>query len=151
LAADYTCINPHLSLTIDWSGRRLIDIKAPDPSWRKWRPNQPTSPHWYTTEQFSALVAHYIRHDDQGGRSRTVGELLSEFHGLSGSAKKKTVLDVTNLARKPLSAAIAHTDALLTAMQEHSKPVKPAALGLIGEAHLHAVLKGAGSEMETRR
>ena len=149
LAAGYTWINPHLSLTVDWSGRRLIDIKAPDPSWRKWRPDQPTSPHWYTTEQFSALVAHYIRHDEQTGRSRTVGELISEFHGLSGSAKKKAVLDVTNLARQPLSAATAHTDALLTAMQAHSKLVKSAALGLIGEAHLYAALKGAGGEMET--
>ena len=50
-------------------------------------------------------------------------ELVAEFRGLSGTAKRKTVLDATGLARAPLSALIkgygfvrSKTEKLLAAM-----------------------------------
>jgi len=41
------------------------------------------------------------------------------------------------------------TAALLAAMKAHSKPVKPAALGIIGTEHLAAQFKALGADMET--
>ena len=38
---------------------------------------------------------------------------------------------------------------LLAATQKHSKPVKPAALGIIGEAHIRTRLEQIGCEMES--
>ena len=38
---------------------------------------------------------------------------------------------------------------LLTSIQRHSKPVKPAALGIIGETHIQTRLEQLGCEMET--
>ena len=44
---DYTWLNPHLTLSLDWFGERT-SIEATDPAWAKWRPSDPTSPHWYS-------------------------------------------------------------------------------------------------------
>jgi DNA topoisomerase VI subunit B len=51
IAEDYTWVNPHLTLTVKWD-RDGCDpvqcaIPATDPTWHKWRPSDPTSPHWY--------------------------------------------------------------------------------------------------------
>jgi len=57
---------------------------------------------------------------------------VSEFRGLSGSAKQKFVLKATGMAREPLSGLVkggsvdmALVSELLSAMQANSKPVKP--------------------------
>ena len=38
--------NPHASITLDWFGKETA-WEATDPNWQKWKPHQPTSPHWY--------------------------------------------------------------------------------------------------------
>jgi hypothetical protein len=88
LADDYTWLNPHLSLTVVWFGERCAN-HASDPQWQKWRPSDPTCPHWYTPQHLERLIAAYIAHDPGRGRERTVRELVSEFRGLSGSLKQK--------------------------------------------------------------
>jgi hypothetical protein len=155
IATDYTWLNPHLSLTLDLFGERT-SIKATDPAWRKWKPSDPTSPHWYAPAHLQRLVGAYVSHDADNGHERTVRELVAEFRGLSGSAKQKLVLDATGLARAPLSALIkgngfdrpkiAH---LLAAMQEQSSPVKPIQLGYIGKGHLERRFEEAGCNMES--
>jgi hypothetical protein len=89
------------------------------------------------------LIAAYLSHDADNGRKRSVRELISEFHGLSGSAKQKAVLEATGLSRQPLSCFALNggvdpvlTLKLLVAMKRKSKPVKPQRLGVIGEEHL---------------
>ena len=47
IADDYTWLNPHLALSLDWYGERKA-IRASNRVWTKWRPGTPTSPHWYT-------------------------------------------------------------------------------------------------------
>ena len=94
--------------------------------------------------------------DEDGGRDRTVREFVAEFRGLSGTAKQKKVLEATGLGRASLSA-LRNGDGLdaglvanlLIAMQEQSRPVKPAQLGVIGEAHLRQRFAAAGCEMES--
>ena len=38
IVQDLAILNPHLSITLTWSGRKEVAIKAADPGWQKWRP-----------------------------------------------------------------------------------------------------------------
>jgi hypothetical protein len=55
LADDYTWLNPHLSLAVEWNGE-TVSTAATAPAWKKWLPSEPTSPHWYGPEEFDRLV-----------------------------------------------------------------------------------------------
>jgi len=153
VADDYTWLNPHLTLSLTWFGERSA-VRATDSSWRKWRPSDPTCPHWYTPQNLERLIAAYLTHDIERGRERTVREFVSEFRGLSGSLKQKAVLQATGLQRAPLAGqrdgrtidrpVVA---GLLDAMVAHTRPVKPEALGILGKDHLHARFEAAGCEM----
>jgi hypothetical protein len=134
-----------------------VTSNAPtNPAWCKWKPSDPTSPHWYTPAHLERLIGAYVAHDADNGRERTVRELVSEFRGLSGTSKQAAVLDATGLARAPLSALVKgngfdhrKVELLLAAMKAHSAPVKPALLGVIGKEHFRARLAAAGCEMES--
>jgi DNA topoisomerase VI subunit B len=154
IAEDFTFLNPHLSLTVDWFGKRRLAVKATTSAWPKWLPRHRTSPHWY--ESLERLVAGYISDDESKGRDRTVREFLAEFAGLIGTAKQKAVLEATGLTRMNLSALRKgdgldgqKVAALLDAMKRHTRPIKPAALGVIGRDHLAQRFRGLGCEMET--
>jgi DNA topoisomerase VI subunit B len=155
IAADYTWLNPNAAITVEWFGERT-SITATDLAWSKWRPSEPTSPHWYTPAHLERLIGAYIKHDADNGRERTVREFVAEFRGLSGTAKQKTVLDATGLARAPLSVLIKcngfvrpKVEQLLAAMRASSAPVKPEMLGIIGKEHFRQRLAAAGCEMES--
>jgi hypothetical protein len=129
-------------------------VGATDPVWTKWKPSDPTSPHWYTPARLERLIAAYAAYDADRKRDRTVREFASEFRGLSGSAKQQIVGSESRLARAALTDLIVgnRVDAkkcavLLRAMQKHSKPVKPAMLGIIGREHFAARFNAAGCEM----
>ena len=155
IADDFAFLNPHLSLTCDWFGERLLNVNATDSTdWKKWNPCDPTSAHWYGPEHFERLVAAHLSHDTYS----TIRELVAEFRGFTGSAKQKRVLDSTGLHRAPLSALVNGDGKsldgklvanLLAAMKEHSKPVKPAALGIIGRHHIASKFEAIGCQMES--
>jgi hypothetical protein len=158
MASDYSWLNPHLSLALTWNSESCADFKASNPTWTKWRPSDPTSPHWYDAARLRRLMGAYIARDQDHGRDpRTVREFVSEFRGLSGSAKQKIVLEEVGASRLSLLEFFGNGDgvnsnriaALLTAMQKHSRPVKPADLGLIGKDHLAARFQAAGVNLET--
>jgi len=101
------------------------------------------------------LAAHIARDQDLG-RERTVREFISEFRGLSGSAKQKAVIEEIGAARSSLanffgSSAVDHaaTAWLLAACQKHTRPVRPNDLGLIGKEHLFAGFVAEGVEPNT--
>jgi len=155
LADDYVFLNPHLTLAVDWFGRKST-TKPTDPAWKKWLPSDPTSPHWYTADEFERLVSAYVAHDQDRGADRSVRELVKEFRGLTATAKQKTVLEETELSRVNLShLANGHgleheiIGKLLATMKNHSKPVKPDALGAIGREHIEARFAALGCEMES--
>ena len=111
--------------------------------WRKWSPRDPTSAHWYTDERIRGLIAAYVAEERRGGRARTVREFVSEFAGLQGTAKQKVVTDAAGMGRAYLHDLVEDDDVsldrvspLLQAMQVASRPVKPAALGILGEPHV---------------
>lgn len=155
IAESYTWLNPHLTLSVRW-GRDTVTYPATSPTWSKWRPCDPTCPHWYGLEHMARLIGAYIAHDGDTGRERTVREFVSEFRGLSGTAKQKLVLEATKLARAKL-ADLVHDgrldqktiQGLLEAMKAHTRPVKPKLLGVIGEHHLKARFEAAGCDATT--
>jgi DNA topoisomerase VI subunit B len=155
IADDFTILNPHLTLETDCYGEGS-KTKATDRTWKKWLPSYPTSSHWYDDGAFGRLLCAQIAHDADSGRERTIREFISQFDGLTGTGKQKALLDLLGLHRLGMSAlrngaGLNHAKAssLLTAMKAQTRPVKPAALGVIGQEHLRQRFAVLGCEMET--
>jgi DNA topoisomerase VI subunit B len=152
IAGDYAWLNPHLKITADWGADQYASVPTAT-DWAKWKPSDPTSPHWYTPPMLERLVAAYV--SDPAHAAMSVREFVTQFRGLTSSAKGKQVLAETGMARTGLgdlangaldSPAIAR---LLESMQRHSRPVKPAQLGVIGREHLAGTMARIGAEMES--
>ena len=158
-AEGYAVLNPHLSLEVQWDGEVVVRLTASGPSWLKWRACDPTSPHWYTPAHLARLAGAHLAHDqDQGRPPRTVRAFVSEFYGLSSTAKQKVVSEEAGLVRQPLTVLFQdgaadekRIRALLGAMQKNSRPIRPRALGVIGEAHLLHFCTLSGASAETFR
>ena len=152
LAESYAWLNPHLTLRVSWNGERKLNIKASNPTWKKWLPSWPTSAHWYDVSHFRRYMAAHIAHNGE----ITVREFVSEFLGLTGTAKQKQILTETGASHVSLhnffglhKANTANITKLLTALKRHSRVVQPAELGIIGKDHLFAMLEKAGGEPKT--
>ena len=152
LAESYAWLNPHLSLRVLWNGETKVDIKASNPAWTKWLPSWPTSAHWYDASRFRRYMAAHIAHRGD----ITVREFISEFAARAGPPNRKsswrrpaprTSRCIDFFGRKK-----ANTDniaKLLAALKRHTKPVRPAHLGIIGKAHLYRLMEMAGGDPET--
>jgi hypothetical protein len=157
MAEGFALFNPHLTLRLDWFGD-VTEWKATDPGWKKWRPYQPTSPHWYEPRHLERLIGAYVTHDrDNGREGRLVSDFLAEFDGLTRSGKRKLVLADADLKRAHLADLVTaegrldsgRIAVLLEAMKRHTKPVTSDRLGLIGEAHLRERLLRMGVKPES--
>jgi DNA topoisomerase VI subunit B len=152
LAESYAWLNPHLTLRVSWNGERVIDIKASNSEWQKWLPTWPTSAHWYDKSRFRRYMAAHIAHRD----SITVREFVSEFRGMTGTAKQKLVLAETGASHVSLhsffglhKANTANIAKLLASIQKHTTPVKASDLGIIGKDHLYRMMELAGGDPTT--
>jgi hypothetical protein len=136
LVIDYAAFNPHATLKM---GDEVFE--ASDPHWKKWKPTDPTSPHWYNTETLRTLIAGYISKEQNGGPGKTVREFISEFRGLSRPDKQKELPEkfkdfhLRDFVRDR-DIDIGRVKELLEAMKGLSAPPKPAILGVIGKEHL---------------
>lgn len=143
LTRSFAFLNPHATITVFTPDHEWQWV-ATTPGWQKWTPSSPTCPHWYEPDHLERLIGAYVTHDRQNGNERrTVREFVSEFKGLTSTIKQKAVLEATGLARQPLEVLVAGRDfdhdrvrALLGAMKEQTKLVRPAALGTIGRSHV---------------
>jgi DNA topoisomerase VI subunit B len=157
LLAGYALFNPHAAFAYQVPGHpQYVDWPARVPGWSKWVPSRPTSPHWYTPRRFEHLLAAYLVADRQTGRGRTVRELLAEFDGLTGVKARVDVQAAAGLSRATLADLVhdgrldgAALSRLLRAMKERARPVKPEALGVLGQSYVTAVLTGDGVEADT--
>jgi hypothetical protein len=152
LAESYAWLNPHLTLRVSWNGERKLDIKASDPTWKKWLPSWPTSAHWYDVSRFRRYMAAHIAHNGD----ITVREFISELRGLTSTAKQKAVLAETGASHVSLhnffglqKANTRNITKLLAAVKRHSKPVQSADLGIIGKEHLYRLMEEAGGDPRT--
>jgi DNA topoisomerase VI subunit B len=156
IADDFAWLNPHLTLYLSWNDVETT-IAATNDGWSKWRACDPTSAHWYDVPRLERYIAAHIARDQDTGRERMVREFISELDGLTRSNKQKAVLADVGAARTSLSeffgsgeqvnrTAIAQ---LLKSCQANTRPVKPEALGLIGEPHLRACFQSAAVHEKT--
>jgi DNA topoisomerase VI subunit B len=158
LVQAYVWFNPHLTLRGVWFGREFVDVTATNPTWEKWRPRNPTSPHWYDESRLQRYLAAHVARDRDLGQRRTVREFVAEFRGLSGTAIQRKILNEVGCSHQSLasffgvervnSAGLAR---LLAAMKRMSKPVPPKCLGVIGPMHLKERFLAAGGNSETFR
>jgi DNA topoisomerase VI subunit B len=152
IAESYAWLNPHLSLRMTWNGERKLDFKPSNPNWKKWLPSWPTSAHWYDQSRFSRYIAAHIAHRGDV----TVREFVAEFRGMSGTARQKAVLSETGASHVALhnffglhEANTKNVAKLLAALKQHTKPVNPAELGIIGKKHLYGLMESAGGDPKT--
>jgi DNA topoisomerase VI subunit B len=152
LAESYAWINPHLSLRVSWGSDVKVDVTASDPTWSKWLPCWPTSPHWYDGSRFRRYMAAHIANRDK----TTVREFVSEFRGLSSTGKQKALLAAIGASHVSLYDFFGRDKAngdniarLLAALKENSKPVHPRQLGVIGKDHFYRLMESAGGDPKT--
>jgi DNA topoisomerase VI subunit B len=156
LIESYVWFNPHLSLRGVWYGREFVNVKATNPNWEKWRPRNPTSPHWYDETRLQRYLAAHVAIDRDLGRHRTVREFIAEFRGLSGTAVGRKILEEIGCSHQSLAQFFGIDRVnrngiakLLAAMRRYSKPVAPKHLGVIGVEHLKQRFLAAGGNIET--
>jgi DNA topoisomerase VI subunit B len=152
----YSWFNPHMTLRGVWFGHEFINVTATIPTWEKWRPHNPTSPHWYDESRLQRYLAAHVARDRELGQHRTVREFVAEFRGLSATAVQRKILAEVGCSHQSLAqffgiervnrAGIAK---LLAAMRKYGKPVAPKHLGVIGEEHLKQRFLAAGGNVET--
>jgi hypothetical protein len=117
-------------------------------------PLNPTDTAWYGVDELERLIAAHICHNPE----KTIREFVSEFRGLSGTAKQKKVIASLGMARVRLMDLVAagtldkkSIAKLLDAMKLETKPVKPPALGIIGKDHLQARCESVGGDPKSFR
>jgi DNA topoisomerase VI subunit B len=155
LVEGYSLFNPHATITLTQAKQSSAFTRTTE-TWTKWRPSDPTSPHWYTPDQLRALIAAYVHAERLGGRALYVRDFVAEFRGLSSTVKRKAVLEGLPFAGKQLRSLVTNGDldmglitTLLTRMQAASTPVPPVALGVLGEPHVRAWLETHGGKVQT--
>ena len=141
---DYGWVNPHATVSFRTAGSdydRSFTHEATDPDWTKWKPTDPTSPHWYDVGSMKTLMAAEInkaRHSNDA--QKTVAEFVSDFRGLSSTIKRRDICEAVSASRESLDAFFARGDdairRLLDQMKATSKPVRARDLGVIGEDHV---------------
>jgi DNA topoisomerase VI subunit B len=151
LLARYASLNPHAKFELihgEEHSRWLSTAVVAGPEWRKWRPTDPTSPHWYSEARFCDLVSAYLSREAAGGPTRSVREFVATFDGLTGTAKQKAVTDSCGLTGARLNVLARDGDLdrsacadLLAAMQDRARAPRPAALGVLGESHIAVALE----------
>lgn len=143
---EYAAFTPHASFTYR-SPAGTFRFPAVSGGWHKWRPRDPTSPHWYSWERLRDLIAAYLKAERSGGQAKTVRDFIGEFRGLSSTVKRKEIMEAAGLSGYYLhdlidgdQVAEVPVGRLLDAMQKASKPVKPADLGVLGATFLRDYL-----------
>jgi DNA topoisomerase VI subunit B len=142
LIEDYRAFNPHVAFT--FNGKRRDPTT---PGWQKWMTDQPTSAHWYRTDDLRALIAAHITERDM-----PVRDFISNFAGLARTRIRADVLAAARINGSHLSDLVRGNDVdikavnrLLDAMREHSKPIPPKRLGVIGQDHLARYFESLGA------
>jgi hypothetical protein len=156
LATAYVSFNPHLTVRGTWNGAEFINVTATNPAWQKWRPRDPTSPHWYDAERLQRYLGAHVARDRDLSLRRTVREFIAEFRGLARTARQRQILNEVGCSHQSLAAFFGAEKVnsvgiaqLLAAMQRHSKPVAPKLLGVIGGAHFKERFLASGGAANT--
>lgn len=136
LIETYAAFNPHATFRLNGTV-----YERTNPAWQKWRPNDPTTPHWYTPETLRDLIAAYVAEERRRNvKQKTVRAFVSEFRGLSSTIKQKEI--TAGYSGTYLQDMVKDDDIdpafvakLLADMRAACKPPRSAILGVIGKDH----------------
>jgi hypothetical protein len=159
----YVWVNPHLSLVFRRDGETLIDHKATTADWTKYRACDATSAHWYSPQQFERYAAALIDRDQTRPRKRndcskyTVRDFISQFRGMSSTRRQRQILEEIKAQHVSLhrlfgtSTRVNHDkmQQLLKLLKQHTRPVRPELLGVIGKEHMQRMILEADAQPET--
>jgi hypothetical protein len=162
LLSKYIWVNPHLTLLFRVDGKTVLEHTATSPNWSKYRACDATSAHWYGPAEIEryagALIARdqerQARHPRASREKTTVRGFIAQFRGMKPTDKQKQVLRALGAAHMSLyrfygsEAKVNHPrmEKLLDLLQQHTRPVRPEMLGVIGEKHLRQLLVNASGE-----
>jgi len=157
LLTQYAVFNPHAAFHLSGTGED-VRFEAPAPKWQKWTPSQPTSPHWYSDEQFADLIAAHLAADRCTERVSTIREFIQEFSGLRATQVQKEITGRLGLSFTRLDAFVQDGEVdqkqasqLLSLMCEFSKEVDPKRLGVIGKKLMLGALEAWGVDPSSTR
>ena len=151
----FAAFNPHATLCYQANdgGAKLAKIyKSTCADIKKYIPNEPTSPHWYSAASLKGLVFNHIAHARSGGRDLPLGEFVRQFAGLTSTRRAKAVTaqlveaGFTHLSK--FAEDEERVAQLLAGMQAKSKPPKASALGHVGEEHFRAFFENVYAEVK---
>ena len=149
----FVWVNPHLTFRFVMDGKIVINWKASNPNWTKYRACDATSAHWYALEQFERYAGAMIDREQKV----TVREFAAQFRGMSATERQKQVVHEVGASHLSLlrffgsETAVNHQrmEKLLLLLQQHTRPVRPELLGVIGEEHFRKLCVTAGGEPES--
>ena len=137
LIETYAAFNPHATFRLNGKA-----YERTDPDWKKWHPDEATSPHWYTPQTLRDLIAAYVAEERRRDEKvKTVRAFVSEFRGLSSTIKQKEItaswsgVYLQDLVKDD-DIDMTVVEKLLADMKAATKPAKPAVLGIIGKGHM---------------
>ena len=153
----FSWMNPHLSLRFTIDGETVIDAVATNVNWKKYRACDATSAHWYSLEQIERYAGALITRDQEQKRKTrqkfTVREFIAQFRGMSATDKQKQVLRELGASHLSLQRFFGSEDQAnhrrmekLKLLREHTRPVRPELLGVIGEEHFRRLMTDLGGE-----
>jgi hypothetical protein len=157
LLTQYIWVNSHLTLQFIADGRSVVHHRATNPDWTKYRACDATSAHWYSLQQIERYAGALIARDQEqrhGRQKFTVREFIAQFRGLSATDKQKRILRELGAAHMTLKrffgseTQVNHRrmEKLLALLHEHTRPVRPELLGVIGEEHLRRLIASLSGE-----
>jgi DNA topoisomerase VI subunit B len=151
-AAAISLFNPHAFVKLEHFGEAAVHANLDDSETsqiykptvddiKKYRPTDPTSPHWYNKQALGKLIGAYIGAARNGGRNLPLGEFVRQFKGLTSTAKAKAVC--SNVRPEHLldfevgdhEIDMVAVSRLLDTMKEHTTPPTHRMLGRIGGDH----------------
>jgi DNA topoisomerase VI subunit B len=153
LLTQFVWVNPHLTLRFVGDGKTLIESGATNSDWTKYRACDATSPHWYSLEQFERYAGALIDRDQKV----TVREFAAQFRGMSSTERQKQIVCELGVSHMSLArffgseTAVKHQrmEKLLGLLKQHTRPVRPELLGVIGEDHLRRLCDSVGGELQS--
>jgi DNA topoisomerase VI subunit B len=150
LIKGFALFNPHAHFIVNGESFQL----APVEGFKKWRPDYPTSPHWYDVEALTKLASGLLAKSRERRSPATIREFIKQFDGLKRTDKQKAIGEAMEpdatledlVSDKDMDKA--KMGRLLSLMKGKTNPIKPAKLGTLGRDFIFDFLTASNCQME---
>jgi len=150
LMLGFALFNPHAHFIVNGQAFQL----APMEGFKKWRPDFPTSPHWYDGEALTKLASGILANSRERRSPLSIREFVKQFDGLKRTDKRKAIGEAMTPAATLDDLVNGNgldrgkVERLLFLMKEAATPIKPGKLGILGRQFIFDFLTGVNCQME---